>query len=133
MNKKESLFKLQVFQQTISTLYMYPLRIYKNNCYEKFQEAVINRNDIRRLHELLIPNRDFDFHELFDTLKLIIKHSPQSIPLNSEAYHILEGYSEKLREVMWETQSSDSLIFTREIKGDRRLWVFLMIYNLFSN
>ena len=132
MNKKENLFKLQVFQQTISTLYMYPLRIYKNNCYEKFQEAMINRSEIQRLHELLMPHKDFDFHLLFDTLKVIIKKSPQTIPLESEVYQILESCSEKLREVMWETQASDSLIFTREIKGDRRLWVFLMIYDLFS-
>lgn len=132
MNKKENLFKLQVFQQTLSTLYMYPLRIYKNNCYEKFQQEMIHRSEIKRLHELLIPNRDFDFHALFDVLKRVIKQTPQTIPLESEVYKILELCSEKLRELMWETQSSDSLIFTREIKSDRRLWIFLMIYELFS-
>jgi len=132
MNNKENLFKLQVFQHTISTLSMYPLRIYKNNCYDKFQEELTGRDEIKRLHKLLLPDSSFDFHLVFEKLKEIIKKSPQSISLESEVYQILEFCSEKLLNVMWETQASNSLTFTREIKGDRRLWIFLMIYDLFS-
>ena len=132
MNNKENLFKLQVFQHTISTLSMYPLRIYKNNCYQKFQEDLLCRDEIQRLHKLLMPDSSFDFHLLFEKIKEIIKKSPQSIPLESEVYQILEFCSEKLLNVMWETQASNSLTFIREIKGDRRLWFFLLIYDIFS-
>jgi len=34
---------------------------------------------------------------------------------------------------MWETQASNSLVFTREIKSHKPLWLFLMIYDLVSS
>jgi putative methionine-R-sulfoxide reductase with GAF domain len=131
-NRKEDLFKLQVFQQTISTLYMYPLRIYKNDCYDRFEETLLHAQDLQKLYELITPNKSFDFKILIKNLKNIIKENPKIISLDSEVYKILDHHSEKLREVMWETQASNSLIFTREIKDDKRLWIFLMIYDLFS-
>ena len=127
--KKEELFKLQVFQQTISTLYMYPLRIYKNDCCEKFQEDMVKKQDIRKLHKLLTPNRPFDAHALIQILQKRVKENPKGI--DDEIYKLLESHAERLREIMWETRASNSLTFTREIKGDRRLWVFLLIYDLF--
>jgi len=131
-NRKEDLFKLQVFQQTISTLYMYPLRIYKNDCYAKFKEELVKNHELEKLHNLLTPNKTFNFNLLISTLKKVIKNTPQNISLESEVYKILKRNSEQLRKIMWETQASNSLIFTREIKGDKRLWIFLMIYDLFS-
>lgn len=131
-NRKEDLFKLQVFQQTISTLYMYPLRIYKNDCYDRFEEELVKNQDLQKLYELLTLKKNSNFNTLINILKDTIKKNPQSIFLKSEVYKILEKNSEELRESMWETQASNSLIFTREIKGDKRLWVFLMIYDLFS-
>jgi len=132
MNRKEDLFKLQVFQQTISTLYMYPLRIYNNSCCEKFHQEMLYKNDIRKLHKLLLPNRPFNPHAIIEALQKRVKENPQSIDEESEIYKLLESYAEKLREIMWETHASNSLTFTREIKGNKRLWIFLMIYDLFT-
>jgi len=131
-NNEEELFKLQVFQQTISTLCMYPLRIYKNNCCEKFQEEMFYQGDLRKLHKLLLPNNAFNPHQLIETLKKTIKNNPQKISPQSKIYKLLIPHAEKLRELMWETQASNSLTFIREIKGDQRLWMFLMVYDLFS-
>jgi signal transduction histidine kinase len=131
-NRKENLFKLQVFQQTISTLYMYPLRIYNNDCCEKFQQEMLYKNDIRKLHNLLLPNQPFNPHDIIEALQKRVKDDPQSIDEESEIYKLLESHAEKLREIMWETHASNSLTFTREIKSNRRLWIFLMIYDLFT-
>ncbi len=131
-NRKENLFKLQVFQQTISTLYMYPLRIYNNDCYQKFQEEMLHKNDIQKLHNLLHPNQPFNPRNIINALQVRVKKNPQSIDESSEIYKFLESYAEKLREIMWETHASNSLTFTREIKGNKRLWIFLMIYDLFT-
>jgi len=131
-NRKENLFKLQVFQQTISTLYMYPLRIYNNNCYEKFQEILLYSNDMKKLHELLLPQQAFTPDNIINALQRRVKENPKSIDEDSEIYKLLDAYAEKLRIIMWETHASNSLTFTREIKGNKRLWIFLMIYDLFT-
>ncbi len=128
----ENRFKLQVFQQTISTLYGYPLRIYKNDCYEQFRKKLSTNNQIEKLYELLNVEQACDFDELIITLKLKIKENPCFIDEDSELYNLLEKYAEDLREYMWETHPSNSLTFTRELKENRRLWIFLMIYDLFS-
>jgi signal transduction histidine kinase len=131
-NKKENLFKLQVFQQTISTIYMYPLRIYNNDCCEKFQKEMLYQNDIRKLHQLLLPNQPFNPHHIIEILQKRVKEDPQSICSDSEIYKLLESHAERLKELMWETHASNSLTFTREIKSNRRLWLFLMIYDIYT-
>jgi len=131
MNKEE-LFQLEVFQQTISTLYMYPLRIYNNNCYEKLKHEMMANDDIKKLHTLLLPNEDFDADKTINFLRKRIQENPRSIDINSDVYKILKFHAEKLRKIMWMTHASNSLTFTREIKSNRRLWTFLMIYDLFS-
>jgi len=129
MNREEELFKLQVFQQTISTLYMYPLRIYKNDCYEKFQEEILEDQEIEKFHKILLPNQTFDGDTLIETLQKKLKDDPRNIDIR--VYEFLESHVETLRKIMWKTHASNSLTFTREIKGDRRLWVFLLVYDLF--
>ncbi|MCK5853683.1 MAG: sensor histidine kinase [Sulfurovaceae bacterium] len=131
---EENLFKLQVFQQSLSTLYMYPLRIYKNNCYEHFYNEISHNGDLQKLYTLLMPNEPFlnEPHQLIKKLKKEIKENPKKINEESEIYKILNNHSEKLRDYMWETNPSNSLTFVREVKSSRRLWLFLMIYDLFS-
>ena len=132
MIDKEDLFKLQVFQQTLSTLSLYPLHLYKNDCYEKFKDLLMKEDIGRRLSLLLLPDTIFDLDLLLVTLKEMIKNSPESLASNDEIYTILKPYFARLDGLMWETQSSNSLTFIQEIKENKRLWGFLMLYDLFS-
>lgn len=130
-SEKENLFKLQVFQQTISTLCMYPLRIYKNSCYKEFGKEINSNNDLEKLHDLLGLSKPISFEKVISYLKIKIKEEAQSVDEESDIYILLESYAEQLREYMWETHPSNSLTFTREVKENRRLWLFLMLYDLF--
>lgn len=127
---KENLFKLQVFQQTLSTLYMYPLRVYKNNSYTEFKTLLERNGSMERLRQILFPDESLNSDKIIKTLQDRVKTTPQSIDSDSEIYQILKQNADDLRQLMWETQASNSLTFTREIKGDRRLWTFLMFYDL---
>ncbi|CAA6798656.1 MAG: Unknown protein [uncultured Sulfurovum sp.] len=130
-HRKEELFKLQVFQETISTYYMYPLRIYKNNCYQNFLDEIINNDDLEKLRYHLSQTKNTSIDEVITKLKNKIKNEPKSIQEDSELYKLLDKYAEKLIEYMWETHPSNSLTFIRQVKEDRRIWIFLMIYDLF--
>jgi len=132
VNRKEELFQLQVFQEVVSTLYMYPLRIYKNDCYENFVYKIINSFDFEKIHQCLSPTSKVSRDEIITLLKKKIKHEPETLNENSELYKLLDKYAEELREAMWETHPSNSLTFVRQIKENRRIWIFLMIYDLFS-
>jgi len=131
-NTQENLFQLQVFQQTISTLYMYPLRIYKNNCYMDFKDKINSNHEMKKFCELLNLDDNSTFDEVMVQLKYIIKNNPSSVHEESELYKFLENYAQDMKNYLWETHPSNSLTFTRELKENRRLWIFLMIYDLFS-
>ena len=101
---EEEQFKLQVFQQTISTLYMYPLRIYNNNCYKKFEE-IISINELKEINsELGLDSADISFKKTLNKLKQIIKHTPSKISIESKTYQILEKYENKIRGIIWKSQ-----------------------------
>jgi len=133
MNGKEQLFQLQVFQQTISTFYMYPLRVYKNDCYDRFVQHLNNKELFPILAKALDLNPTTSPSEILEFLRNTIKEEPSKIFSNEKLYQILEDESNYLRKFMWETQASNSLVFTREIKSHKPLWMFLMIYDLVSS
>ena len=127
MDLKERNFRLQVFQQSLSTLCMYPLRLYKNSCYEVFLNAI--GKDLETIHQKLCPNEPYEPKRIIEVLQKTIKENPKSI--DKELFELFEPYSEDLRESIWETKPSNSLTFIRDIKDNKRLWIFLMIYDLF--
>jgi putative methionine-R-sulfoxide reductase with GAF domain len=127
---KEYLFRLQVFQQTISTLYTYPLRLYKNDCYGNFVKELEDSGDALKLHTILSSNKSYSIDQLMEDIKLHIKNTPDKS--QKEISDILEPYVEKLSSFMWETKASNSLTFTRDIKDNKRIRMFLMLYDLFK-
>ncbi len=127
MDLKERNFRLQVFQQSLSTLYMYPLRLYKNSCYEVFLD-VIGEN-LKTIHQKLSPGELYEPQKAIEVLQKTIKENPKSI--DKELFELFEPYGEELIEAIWETKPSNSLTFVRDIKDNKRLWIFLMIYDLF--
>lgn len=62
-----------------------------------------------KLHNFLSPNEEFNFYKLIIRLKERIKYDPQSIEEDSNIYKLLKSHAEELREIMWETQASNSL------------------------
>ena len=127
---KERLFRLQVFQQTISTLSMCPLRLYNNNCYEQFVGDSSFQEVLCSIHKILEIDEPFDIDNTIYIIKQKIKKNPKD--MKKIIYPLLENFGEKLRESMWLTKPSNSLTFTRDIKDNKRLWLFLMFYDLFS-
>lgn len=126
---KERLFRLQVFQQTISTLSMYPLRLYNNNCYEQFVKDNNFQETLKLIHKKLNIQDSFDIDNSINIIKQKIQKNPKDI--EKIIYPLLEDLGEKLREDMWVTKPSNSLTFTRDIKENKILWFFLMFYDLF--
>jgi len=126
---KEDLFRLQVFQQTLSTLSMYPLRIYKNDCYETFVDENSFGQVLPKIHTILNLAKPYSEEKVLEALKKKIKNNPQYV--RKRLYHLLERYGEDIRRSMWLTKPSNSLTFTRDIKENKLLWLFLMLYDLF--
>ncbi len=123
----ERLFRIQIFQYTLSTLYMYPLRIYKNDCYENFFNALSEDSEtIKKLTTLLNTNRQ----QIIPSIKEALKSDP--LRYSQPICDILNSYSAKLRSFMWFTRHSNSLAFTRELKSNKALWLHLMLYALFD-
>ncbi len=130
MKSKEYLFRLQVFQQTISTLYTYPLRIYKNNCQKNFTDELEKNGDAIKLHKVLSPNQKYNANQLILHLKNYISNNPN---VNSDKiFTILKPYSKNLSNYIWEIHSGNSLSFTHDIKEDERIKIYLMIYDLYT-
>lgn len=129
MLEKEHLFRLQTFQYVLSALHMYPIRLYKNDCYERFSQTLFQ--DTERVNKLktLVACNSFD--NLIPTIQKALKSNPKE--LNNLIFEILDLYSEDIRKYMWATKPSNSLVFTREIKSNRVLWLHLMLYDIFDN
>ncbi len=124
---RERLFRIQIFQYTLSTLYMYPIRLYKNDCYENFFNLLSqDEQTIKRLTTLL----NTDKKQIIPSIKKALKSDP--LKYSEPIYDILNSYSEDLRSFMWFTRHSNSLAFTRELKSNKALWLHLMLYALFD-
>ncbi len=129
MTKQEKLFRIQIFQYVLSTLTMYPIRLYKNSCYNDFFEMIsADETCVNNLCNLFSCTNSKD---VISTMQKNLKADPQKYyrPL----FDILNLYSENLKNFMWETKPSNSLVFTREIKSNRALWLHLMLYDLMQN
>ncbi|CAA6813424.1 MAG: Unknown protein [uncultured Sulfurovum sp.] len=128
--EKEYLFRLQVFQQTISTLSMYPLRLYKNSCYETFINDDGFQSTLKNIHNQFIKEKAFDSSRVLKFLKEKMKKKPREI--EKEIFVELGLFGDKLNKSMWATKPSNSLAFTRDIKENKKLWFSLMFYDIFS-
>ncbi len=125
---QERLFRIQIFQYTLSTLYMYPIRLYKNSCHKNFQNLLAK--DTKTLEELqkLLP--DSKNSDMTNSIKEALKSDP--LRYSEPIFDILNRYSEDVRSFMWFTRHSNSLAFTRELKSNRVLWLHLMLYSIFD-
>ncbi len=122
----ERAFELQIFQNALSSICMYPIRLYKNSCYDNVRQMLSGDGEAMAKLRALSGAKRYD--EVISALQTLLKKDPRSYypPL----CEILEPYSEALRTFMWETKPSNSLVFTREIKSNKTLWMMLMFYDL---
>ncbi len=130
MSDEEKLFRLQIFQYGLSTLYMYPIRLYKNNCYEEFHKIISKNSKIIDKVNALLPADDLitDSKQLISRVKELLRSNPNKY--NRVLFEIFDEYGEELRKILWETKVSNSLMLTRELKANKMLWVLLMLHDL---
>ena len=126
MTKQEKLFRIQIFQYVLSTLTMYPIRLYKNDCYDNF--VMMLKKDEVCMQKLCHLFDCTDIGHIIPAMQNALKKNPSKY--YKRLYELLDQYSERLKRYMWKTKPSNSLVFTREIKSNRALWLHLMLYDL---
>jgi putative methionine-R-sulfoxide reductase with GAF domain len=122
----EKAFELQIFQNALSAMYMYPIRLYKNDCYNAFEVLLFSDEVVCKKLCTLVGCQEKK--QLIPALQKALKSNPRKY--YQPIFDLLDQYSEVLLDLMWETKTSNSLVFTREIKSNRTLWLHLMLYDL---